>query len=58
MVRNTKRTQAEQRVWDELVLRLAPVCLEFHGVEGCAHLIREIADSIISERRQSVVDDK
>jgi hypothetical protein len=51
------RTPAEQRVWDDLVVRLAPVCVEFRGVEGCAHLVREIADSIISERRKSILED-
>lgn len=53
------RTPAEQRVWDEIVIALAPVCaVDMVGAQGCAHLIREIADEIIRERRQSIQEDR
>jgi hypothetical protein len=58
MVKHTKRTAAETRLWDELVKVLAPKCIEFNATEGSAHLIREIADAIINERRDSIESDK
>lgn len=51
------RTPAEQRLWDDVVKNIAAVCIEFRGVEGCAHLIREIADAVIRERRDSIAQD-
>jgi hypothetical protein len=51
------RTPAEQKLWDDVVKNIAAVCIEFRGVEGCAHLIREIADAVIRERRDSIATD-
>lgn len=52
------RTPAEQKLWDAVVTQLAAVCTEIKGTEGCAHLIREIADAVIRERRESIREDK
>lgn len=53
------RTPAEQRVWDSIVIAIAPTCaVEMVEAPGCAHLIREIADSIIRERRHSIEEDQ
>jgi hypothetical protein len=47
------RTAAEQKLWDEVVKNIVAVCIEFRGVDGCAHLVREIADAVVLERRRS-----
>jgi hypothetical protein len=55
----TKRTKEEQQLWDQIVLAVAPeLCGKTKKPVGCAHLVREIADAILHERRKSVEQDK
>lgn len=55
-----RRTLEEQSLWDAIVIRMAPRCFAWDIADreqGCAHLVREIADAILRERRQSIQED-
>jgi hypothetical protein len=52
MVTKQHRTAAEQRLWDAVVVELVSRCFDT-GPHGCAHAVREIADAVLEERRQS-----
>lgn len=52
------RTPAEQKFWDEIAKALAVACIETKALQGCAHMIREVADELLRERRESAQQDK
>jgi hypothetical protein len=56
--RTHHRTASEQRYWDDLTKALAAVCVDLEKPAGCAHLIRELADELLEERRDSAAKDK
>jgi hypothetical protein len=56
-----RRTRDEMKLWDAVAVALAPHCFQVkveNAADGCAHLVREIADAIIRERRKSVEQDR
>lgn len=56
-----RRTREETKLWDAVAIALAPHCFKANvenAAEGCAHLIREIADAVVRERRGSIERDK
>jgi hypothetical protein len=55
----SKRTQSEQAFWDQIAIAVAgEVCAKTKKPVGCAHLVREIADALLRERRQSIETDR
>lgn len=55
----TKRTKEETRFWDQIATAVAgEVCAKTKKPVGCAHLVREIADALLRERRQSIETDR
>lgn len=56
---NPNRTEAEQAYWDSVSLAVVAVCaMKAKKAPGCAHYARDMADALLSQRRDSERNDK
>lgn len=52
------RTADEQKYWDEISREVARECVRSNSFKGCAHLVRDFADELLTERRRSAEQDQ
>jgi hypothetical protein len=52
------RTADEQKYWDEVSREVARECVRSNSFKGCAHMVRDFADELLTERRRSAEQDQ